>query len=286
MPDTRPDPTPNMRPSGKPHVQSHIQVDPARCDKDGLCIAECPVRLISFGPDGLPVGTPAAADYCILCGHCIAVCPKAALTLAGVSPEELPELQEALNIAPESAEQFLRSRRSVRHFRQKPVERGLLLRCIGTARYAPSGMNAQPVHWLLVEGAERLRSLALLMGEALRPLPYFQPFLGAWDKGQDVILRGAPNLVLAHAEAKGFDHTVNCTLALAYFELAAHAHGLGTCWAGLVTQAVRHSPEISAALGIPEGHKVLGALMAGYPKYGFQRLPPRKAAPVRWLANP
>lgn len=264
-------------------IQPHIQIDPQRCVKDGLCIKECPVGIISFGPGGLPQVEQEAAARCVMCGHCIAVCPAAALTLAGQAPEELPALYKKFTVAPEAAEQLLRSRRSVRRYKQKPVDRELLLQLIDTARYAPSGMNAQPVRWLVAEGAETMRTLAGLTANALRRLPYFLGFLEAWDRGEDVILRGAPNLVVAHAETAGFDHTVDCAIALTYFELAAHAHGVGTCWAGLLMLAAKDSPELNKALGIPEGHRVLGALMAGHPKYGFKRLPPRKAAQVRWL---
>jgi nitroreductase/ferredoxin len=273
----------NTKEASMPHVLPHIQIDPARCDRDGLCIKECPVGIIAFGPEGLPAGAEDAATRCIMCGHCIAVCPKAALTLAGLAPEALPALHKKFTVTPEAAEQLLRSRRSVRRYRQKPVDRALLLQLIDTARYAPSGMNAQPVRWLVVEGAEKMRKLAGLTAKALRRLPYFLAFLEAWDRGEDVILRGAPNLVLAHAEAQGFDHTVDGAIALTYFELAAHAHGVGTCWAGLLMLAAKDSPELCAALGIPEDHRVLGALMAGYPKHGFQRLPPRREATVRWL---
>jgi nitroreductase/NAD-dependent dihydropyrimidine dehydrogenase PreA subunit len=262
---------------------SHLQIDPARCDKDGLCVAECPVGIIAFGQDGLPAVADDAASRCVLCGHCIAVCPKAALSLAGLSPSALPELQKKFTVTPKAADQLLRSRRSIRRYKSAPVERALLLQCIDTARYAPSGMNAQPVHWLVVEGRERMLELAGHTANALRRLPYFLGFLDAWEKGHDVILRGAPNLVLAHAEATGFDHTVDGAIALTYFELAAHAHGVGTCWAGLLMLAARDSQELIKALGIPEGHRVLGALMAGYPKYGFKRLPPRNPAKVRWL---
>jgi len=265
------------------HILPHIQVDPARCDKDGLCIAECPVGLIAFGPDGLPAGAEDAAARCILCGHCISVCPKDALTLAGLAPESLAAVQKKFTVTPEAAEQLLRSRRSVRRYKKKPVERELLLQCIDTARYAPSGMNAQPLSWIVAEGEKRMRGLAGLTADALPRLPYFQGFLEAWERGEDVILRGAPNLVVVHAETSGFDHTVDAASALTYFELAAHAHGLGTCWAGLLMLAAKDSPELNAALGIPEGHRVLGALMAGYPRHGFKRLPPRKEARVRWL---
>lgn len=266
-----------------PHIQPHIQIDPARCDRDGLCIKECPVGIIAFGPDGLPACAEDAATRCIMCGHCIAVCPKAALTLAGLAPEELPALHKKFTVTPEAAEQLLRSRRSVRRYKSKPVDRELLLQLIDTARFAPSGMNAQPVNWVVAAGAEKMRELAGLTANALRRLPYFLGFLEAWEKGQDVILRGAPNLVVAHAETSGYDHTVDCAIALTYFELAAHGYGLGTCWAGLLMLAAKDSAELNAALRIPEGHRVLGALMAGYPKYGFKRLPPRKPAQVRWL---
>jgi len=261
----------------------HIIIDPARCDKDGLCIAECPAGLISPGPEGLPVGAADAAARCYMCGHCIAVCPKGALTLAGIDPADLPAVQKKFSVAPEAAEQFLRSRRSVRRYKEHPLDHGLVTQLIDTARYAPSGMNAQPVQWVVVEGRERMLKLAGLTAAALRRLPYFLGFLEAWDKGVDTILRGAPNLIVAHAEATGFDHTVDGAIALAYFELAAHAHKVGTCWAGLLMLAAKDSPELRAALGLPEGHRVLGALMAGYPQHGFRRLPPRREAKVLWL---
>ncbi|PKN07035.1 MAG: nitroreductase [Deltaproteobacteria bacterium HGW-Deltaproteobacteria-8] len=266
-----------------PQLKPHILIDPAHCDKDGLCVRECPAALISFGPDGLPVGAEDAATRCYMCGHCIAVCPKAALTLAGIDPSDLPAVQKKFSVAPEAAEQFLRSRRSVRRYKAHPLDHGLVTQFIDTARYAPSGMNAQPVNWVVVEGRESMLKLAGLTAKALRRLPYFLGFIEAWDKGEDTILRGAPNLIVAHAAATGFDHTVDGAIALTYFELAAHAHGVGTCWAGLLMLAAKDSPELCAALGIPEGHQVLGALMAGYPKHGFKRLPPRNEAKVRWI---
>lgn len=267
----------------QPPQLPHIFIDPQLCDRDGLCVAECPVGLITLGPDGPPVGAADAAGRCLMCGHCIAVCPQGALTLAGIAPAELAALEKNFTVTPEAAEQLLRSRRSVRRYKGTPVKRELLLRCIDTARYAPSAMNAQPVHWIVAEGAEKMHELAGLTAGALRRLPYFLGFLDAWDRGLDVILRGAPNLVVAHAESAGFDHTVDCALALAYFELAAHANGLGTCWAGLLMMAAKDSAELRAALGLPAGQEVKGAVMAGYPKYGFQRLPPRKPAQVCWL---
>ncbi len=166
---------------------AHIEIDLSLCNKDGLCISECPAVLLSRGADRFPVVAADAAERCILCGHCVAVCPTGALMLAGKGAADLTPLDPALNIAPEAAEQFLRSRRSVRRFSNKPVEPELVRRCLDTARYAPSGMNAQPLSWIVAEGEKRMRGLAGLTADALPRLPYFQGFLEAWERGEDLI---------------------------------------------------------------------------------------------------
>jgi len=262
---------------------AHIDIDLKLCNKDGLCISECPAFLFSRGKDKFPVVSPDAAERCILCGHCVAVCPTGALKLAGKGAADLVALDPALDIAPEAAEQFLRSRRSVRRFRDKPVERDLVRRCIDSARYAPSAVNTQPVNWIVAEDPDLMVLLVDLTSKSLRRLPYFMPYLDAWARGEDLILRNAPQLVVAHAPKSGMDNASNCVIALAHFDLAAHALGLGTTWAGLFTLAAGRSKAISAALCIPESHKIYGALMLGRPKYGYKRLPERKRPPVRFI---
>jgi nitroreductase/NAD-dependent dihydropyrimidine dehydrogenase PreA subunit len=262
---------------------AHLEIDLSLCNKDGLCISECPAFLLTRGKDKFPVPAADAADRCILCGHCIAVCPTGALSLAGQHAAELTQLDHALDVSPEAAAQFMRSRRSVRRFRDKPVERALVRQCIDIARYAPSGVNTQPVNWIVVDDPDLMVALVDLTAKSLRRLPYFMPYLDAWARGEDLILRNAPQLVVAHAPKGGLDNTTNCVVALAHFDLAAHALGLGTCWAGLFTHAAGRSKSISAALCIPETHKIYGALMLGRPKHGFKRLPERKRPPVRFL---
>lgn len=269
--------------SGQSGQAEHIRIDLSLCNKDGLCISECPAFLLSRGEDRFPVVSAQAAERCIMCGHCVAVCPTGALRLAGKGAAELAPIDPALAISPEAAEQFMRSRRSVRRFSSKRVERELFRRVIDTARYAPSGVNTQPVNWIVVSDPDLLVALIDLTAKSLRRLPYFMPYLDAWSRGEDLILRSAPHLVVAHAPKGGMDNTTNCVIALSHFELAAHALGLGTCWAGLFTYAAGRSKGIASALCIPDGHKIYGALMLGRPKYGFKRLPERKRPPVRFL---
>jgi hypothetical protein len=46
--------------------------------------------------------------------------------------------------------------------------------------------------------------------------------------------------------------------------------------------AVSQSPELLKSLGLPEGHVCYGALMVGYPKNIYHRIPTRKEAQVIW----
>ena len=71
-------------------------------------------------------------------------------------------------------------------------------------------------------------------------------------------------------------------IALTYLELAAHATGLGACWAGYFHFACGSYKPLQEALSLPDGHQVHGAMMLGYPKHRFSRIPLRNAPAVIW----
>lgn len=55
----------------------------------------------------------------------------------------------------EQFEQLIRTRRAVRHFNPDSLPEGMVERLLECARWAPSGYNLQPVHFFVVESAER-----------------------------------------------------------------------------------------------------------------------------------
>ena len=102
------------------------------------------------------------------------------------------------------------------------------------------------------------------------------------EQGEDVVLRGAPTLVVAHAPKDDRMAQSSFTIALTYLELAATGMELGCCWAGYFKAAVSTFPPMQQALGLPEGHQCFGAMMLGYPKFHYNRLPERKAPSIIW----
>ena len=270
----------------------HITVDREKCKRDGICAAVCPMSIIEMKDGALPALAAGVDDLCITCGHCVAVCPHGALSLDEMKAEECPPVKEELKLSSAQAEQAFRSRRSIRTYRDTPVEKEKLGRLIDMAHYAPTGTNSQQVQWLVINSREQLHALSGKIIDMLRYLiseghPLAKAYrlersIAAWEAGKDPVLRGAPALVIAHAP-KGYAlGQVDSTIALSFLDLAAPTAGLGACWAGFFMMAAAQWPPVQQALALPEGNACFGALMIGYPKYGYHRLPLRKEAAISW----
>lgn len=272
---------------------SLFTVDEQKCKRDGLCVAECPVSIIEMkSRESSPSPVPGAEQLCINCGHCVAVCPHGAMSLHNMTSEECEPVNKDLMISAEQAGHFLRRRRSIRNYQARPVDRTTLAGLIDVARYAPSGHNSQPVHWLVYENTEELRRLAGLVIDWMRVMiaghpeiaqpMHFDRVVAAWEKGLDRVLRGAPHLIVAHGDASFTASQSSCTIALTYLELAAFAMGLGACWAGYFNAAANFYPALKQELDLPTGHALFGAMMVGYPKFTYHRIPLRNEPRIRW----
>jgi nitroreductase len=205
-------------------------------------------------------------------------------------PEDCPEIKKELIINLEQAEQFLRSRRSIRNYRDKPVERDKLNKLIQVSGYAPSAHNARPVHFLVIQNKIEVRRLSGLVVDWMRmtikedPASakafHFDRVVAFWDEGKDPICRNAPHLIIAHAAESSRLAQVDCILTLAYAELIAPLLGLGATWAGYMMIATIFYPPLKEALNLPESHKCFGVMMVGYPKLKFVRMPLRNPPAV------
>ena len=87
---------------------SLITIDKEKCNQDGICVAECPARIIQLDSNGdYPTPTSDFEDACLRCGHCVTVCPTGALSLDWLSPEDCKPIEQDLLVTLEQAEQFL-----------------------------------------------------------------------------------------------------------------------------------------------------------------------------------
>jgi len=270
----------------------YLFINPETCIHDGLCVTECPPRIIHPTEGACAQVDEEDIARCIHCGHCVAICPMGALALPELKPEDCEDVNEMIFPTTENLQLLLRSRRSIRSYQDKVVERKQLEKMIATTAYAPSGHNLQPVHWTVVEGKENVKLLSECviewMLELLERVPEAAQGMSMdimvrdWRRGMDRIGRGAPTLLVTHAPADALNAPTDCTIALSYFELLAFSAGLGACWAGYVHAAALLGSKMVKLLKLPEGHQVFGCMLLGYPRVKYCRIPKRIPNIIEW----
>ncbi len=264
-------------------------VDEKTCSKCGACIEVCPRGIISLQDGGYPEQLPVADETCDKCGACLIVCPSDSFIHRDIPLGECLPIESALEIGFDQCAQLIKTRRSIRSYKDKPVAREDIARLIDIARYSPTGNNIQNVRWLVFDDKDEIQRFREVGNDwmigVLRNAPAYAPladiFLKRKEAGIDGFLRGAPAIVATYGpNAPG--SPPGSLVALAYFDLAANSMGLGCCWNGFFTGAANNLPPIKEAIGLPEGQQIYGSMLLGYPKYKYHRMPIRNTANVTW----
>lgn len=148
------------------------------------------------------------------------------------------------------ADALLKTRRSVRRYRQEDIPRETLREIADVARYAPSGGNVQKWEIIVVDEPE--------MREQVYATLSWLPSIGAPAEGERPV---AYMVVLG-----GKDPAVaNMASLVSYILLAAHERGIGSCWFGSIRRA-----QLAADLNIPEDRSICFVVSLGYPEEEFE----------------
>ncbi len=179
----------------------------------------------------------------------------------------------------------IHNRRSVRHYKPDPIPEAILHQIMEAARWSPSGGNGQGYCFGIITDPDKRQALAQAAGSQLwiteAPVVIAccaklgQPWYGEefgrqvnelrwgaelmqWlDTAPD---RWAPSLLMQNATG---------LIPGEHIQLAAAAHGIGTCWIGYLD--IARAGEI---LGLPEDWRCYYIMPIGYPAEEKRR--PRK----------
>ncbi|MBW9147796.1 nitroreductase family protein [Clostridium sp. CM028] len=266
-----------------------IKVNQAKCIKCGICTKVCPPKVLGMGENG-PVAIEPQA--CIACGQCVAICPHSAIDNIKTPLNNQTDLKKFPVVNEETAKQFLRSRRSIRCYKDMAVQREQLIKLVNIARFAPTASNQQGISYIIVEDKKILKKATEVVIEWMEaqienPLHHWSfPYhvRDYRETGIDKVLRDAPNLILAMAPKEIRNGRENTIFSFAYMELFATTLGLGSCWAGLFEMcAFDNYYPLLELFNIPTNKVLTGAVMVGYPQYGYKRLVDRNPLDVTWI---
>lgn len=159
----------------------------------------------------------------------------------------------------ENALEFLKGRRSTRKFQNKIVPAEALEMVLEAGRFAPSGMNVQATHFLVIRNKQVLERLAQLVREGFRRTGVDRPEGYTFHYNPDVLIVTCNRLDNPNNQA-------DCACVLENMMLMASALELGSCWINQL-KTLNQDEAIQAylcSLGMDPQERVFGALALGY----------------------
>ncbi|MPW26104.1 nitroreductase [Alkalibaculum sp. M08DMB] len=153
--------------------------------------------------------------------------------------------------------ELAKKRHSVRDYKDIPVERENILQVLEAARFAPSAVNYQPWHFVVVsENALKTKIANTYSRDWLKKAPVL------------IIVCGDHSKSWKRDDNK--DHCdIDIAIAVDHMTLAAAEIGLGTCWV-----CKFNAKECHEILELPENIEVVAILPIGHPS--SDKLPEKK----------
>ena len=269
-------------------MKKTITVNKEKCIHCGLCIKDCFIGCLGFGQDKIPAYRPGMEQNCAGCQHCMTVCPRGALSFGGLNPDEM---QKSTFADPDDLLGMIKSRRSVRSYKQKDVPSDKIEKIKEMLSYPPTGGNFDNLHFTIIVSNERMNEIRKITYDAISSLTPESPMYQmkgfvetSVAAGRDIVYAGAPAMIVAAVNkslfAPGCD-TVDPIIALSYFELYAASLGLGTLWDDFAVTVAAAIPEVYEKLEIPDDYKLSFILTFGEPAVKYPRAAKKNAHSIK-----
>jgi nitroreductase len=177
--------------------------------------------------------------------------------------------------------ELLKTRRSIRDFRDQAVPQSLMDDVIREACLAPSSGNRQPWCLSIINDRALINRLSdeskqnLISRIEADPDFYARQYEAVLRDPDFNVFYNAPALVLVGAEQTLHSIDVDCALFASYLMFSAANKGLGTCWINLGRDI--RAPDLLETIGMPTAIRIVAPVIIGYPAHIPE--PPKRNEP-------
>lgn len=151
--------------------------------------------------------------------------------------------------------ELIRRRQSTRKFVDRSIDREVLERIVEAARLAPSAVNSQPWHFVVVDDPEVRRAIAgaVSVGGMNKFAAQAAAFVVIVEEPVNILSRVGGWMMHRH-----YAH-MDIGIAVEHIALAATEEGLGSCILGSLDER-----KVQKILGVPRGKSIPLVVALGY----------------------
>jgi ferredoxin len=273
-----------------------IVVDKEACRACGQCVKICHEHCLALDNGALHIDR----QYCSTCTQCIAICPRGALSWDGTP--SVPFDRDQLP-SPQQIDELLKQRRTIRFFKETPLDRALLQEIVRYGIYAPT--NNYHLRAIVVDDPEMVAALDQVIIDvnkriynlAYRFRPLYALISRLWPNGDYVQAR--PKLETTLARGWTFGHQgatmvlivgdkrtplseASAHYALYNMILYAQTKGVGNRLWGPGQLFLTRSRAARRRLGLSKQERIYGTLLLGWPAVKFKNKVQGKSLPIQW----
>ena len=302
-------------PTSRTKEHASIKIKDEICNGCGLCVSVCNDSCLLI-LNGKARESKSSFFGCYGCGHCMAICPTGAIKIYGreISPADIFELPDKEKIPTyKQLLALLQNRRSIRKFKDIPIQNDVIERIMTASKTAPMGLPPSDVNVLVLSGKEKTRAFAedfshylkgmifmtsRLFLTLMRPFwgkendemfkgfisPLFKVYTDEMDKGKNHITYDAPLALYFYGSP--YSDPADSIIAATYAMIAAETCGLGSCMLGGIHPLIQKGRR---ARLFREKHKIKGKsregifIVFGYPDVTYRQGIKRTFASIQMI---
>lgn len=261
-----------------------IEIKKETCIGCGACIKDCPGSALKLNE-----GRAEWFRDCIQCGHCVAICPVNAVAIPEYDMDEVEEYQkETFTVEAENYLHAVKFRRSIRNFKQEPIEKEKMERIMQAGRYTATAKNRQECRFVVI--TEKLGEFKELFWKEMPGIveslkesaPDYSRAFGLFYKKyqrnpkDDAFFFNTTSVLIIASQ-----NPLDGGLAAANIENMAVSEGAGVLYDGFMLRAIEACPALKEWLGAA-GIPISCCMLMGYPDVTYRRTAPRKKADILW----